>query len=103
MRTTIVFFALAACGTDPVNYSAPVGIELHAKSADVNMSVVTEQKDITTETGNPYGAFVNAAKAKLGGKDPSRIEIDSLTLTLGAQSTGVSKLDDVLTGDIDVA
>ena len=103
MKTTIVFFFLAACGTDPVNYSAPVGIELHAKSADVNMSVVTEQKDITTESGNPYGAFINAAMAKLGGKEPSRIEIDKLTLTLGAQSTGVSKLDDVLSGDIDVA
>jgi len=103
MKTTIVFFFLAACGTDPVNYSAPVGIELHAKSADVNMSAVTEQKDITTESGNPYGAFINAAKAKLGGKEPSRIEIDSLTLTLGAQSTGVSKMDDVLSGDIDIA
>jgi len=40
MRTTTILFVLAACGTDPVNYSAPVGIELH---------VVTEQKDITTE------------------------------------------------------
>ena len=94
---------LAACGSDPVSYSAPVGIELHAKSGDVTQSVVTEQKDITTESGNPYGAFVNDAKAKLGGKDPSRIEIDKLTLTLGAQSTGVTTLDQVLSGDVDVA
>ena len=103
MRINIAFLLLAACGTDPVNYSAPVGIELHAKSTDVNMSVVTAQKDITTESGNPYGAFINSATAKLGGKAPSRIEIDNLTLTLGAQSTGVSKLDDVLSGDVDVA
>ena len=103
MRINIAFLLFAACGTDPVNYSAPVGIELHAKSTDVNMSVVTAQKDITTESGNPYGAFINSAKAKLGGKDPSRIEIDNLTLTLGGQSTGVSKLDDVLSGDVDVA
>jgi len=94
---------LGACGSDPVSYSAPVGIELHAKSGDVTQSVVTEQKDITTESGNPYGAFVNDAKAKLGGKDPTRIEIDKLTITLGAQSTGVSTLDQVLSGDVDVA
>jgi hypothetical protein len=94
---------LAACGTDPVSYSAPVGIELKAKSSDVASSVVTEQKDITTESGNPYGAFTNDATAKLGGKPPSRIELSSLTLTLGGQSTGVSSLDQVLTGDVDVA
>ena len=94
---------IAACGADPVNYSAPVGIELKAKSGDVAQSVVTEQKDITTESGNPYGSFTNTATTKLGGRQPSRIEIDSLSLTLGAQSTGVAKLEDVVTGDVDVA
>ena len=103
MKIIACAFVVAACGSDPVNYSAPVGIELHAKSGDVNMSVVTEQKDITTESGNPYGSFVSDAMAKLGGKQPSRIEIDQLTLTLGAQSTGVSTLDQVLGGDVDVA
>lgn len=94
---------LAACADDPVSFSQPVGIELKAKSEDVNQSVVTEQKDITTESGNPYGAFVTASTAKLNGRDPSRIEIDQLTLTLGAQSRGVTTLEDVLTGDVDVA
>jgi hypothetical protein len=94
---------LAACGTDPVSYSAPVGIEIKAKSGDVSQTVVTEQKDITTESGNPYGAFIADAMAKLGGKNPSRIEIDQMTLTLGAQSTGVTTLDGVLSGDVDVA
>jgi hypothetical protein len=98
-----VLFVLAACGTDPINYSAPVGIELSAKSGDVNQSAVTEQKDITTESGNPYGAFTNDATAKLGGHQPSRIEVDQLTLTLGAQSNGVSALEQVVTGDVDVA
>jgi hypothetical protein len=41
--------------------------------------------------------------SKLGGRQPSRIEIDKLTLTLGAQSNGVSTLDEVVTGDVDVA
>jgi hypothetical protein len=104
MKLFIVSLPLvAACGSDPVSYSAPVGIEVHAKSGDVAQGVVTEQKDITTESGNPYGAFITDATAKLGGKQPARIEIDSLTLTLGAQSTGVTSLDQVVTGDVDVA
>ena len=104
MRTTcLLLLALAACGTDPVGYSQPVGIELDAKSGDAANATVTESKDITTENGNPYGAFVNDATAKLGGTDPSRIELDRLTLTLGAQSTGVASLDEVVTGDVDVS
>jgi hypothetical protein len=98
----VTMFAFTACSS-PVNYSAPVGIELNAKSGDVNMSVVSEEKDITTESGNPYGAFVNTAMSKLGGKNPSQIDIDTLTLTLGAQSQGVTTLDQVVTGDVDVA
>jgi hypothetical protein len=94
---------LAACGSDPVSFSAPVGINLKAKSGDVAQSVISETKDITTESGNPYGAFVSDARAKLGGKDPSAIELDSVTLLLGAQSTGVTALEQVFTGDVDVA
>lgn len=99
----LALLILGACGSDPVSYSAPVGIELHAKSGDVAQDVVTDQKDITTESGNPYGMFVADAMAKLGGKQPTRIEIDELTLALGAQSTGVTSLDQVVTGDVDVA
>ncbi|HTJ44813.1 MAG TPA: hypothetical protein VL463_22055 [Kofleriaceae bacterium] len=103
----LTVFALAAsasaCGSDPVNYSAPVGIELKAKSGDVANAVVTENKAITTESGNPYGAFITDAHTKLGGKDPKEIEIDKLTLTLGGQSTGVTKLEEVLSGDVDVS
>lgn len=103
MRKTCLLLLLCACGTDPVSYSEPVGIELDAKSGDTANATVTENKDITTESGNPYGAFVSAAQAKLGGADPSRIDIDEMTLTLGGQSTGVSSLEEVLTGDVDVS
>ncbi len=98
-----LLFLLAACSSDPVGYSAPVGIELKAKSGDVTSAAVTEQKDITTESGNPYGAFTNAATQKLGGKPPSSIGVDQLTLTLGGQSSGVNALEQVVTGDVDVA
>jgi hypothetical protein len=93
---------VAACGDDPVSYSAPVGINLKAKSGDVANTAISEDKAITTESGNPYGAFVNDAMAKLG-HAPSRIEIDQATLLLGAQSTNVTRLEEVFTGVVDVA
>ena len=95
--------ALAACGSDPVSFSQPVGINLKAKSGDVTNTAISETKDITTETSNPYGAFITDARGKLGGKDPSTIEVSNCTLTLGGTSTNVATLDQVFTGDVDVA
>src|ERR1051325_8993418 len=101
MRTLCVLVVLAGCGDSPVNYSAPVGINLKAKSGDVVQNVVSDKKSITTESGNPYGAFVGAAQQRLG-RDPSRIEITGITIVLGADSTGVTTLDQVFTGQVDV-
>lgn len=94
---------LAACGSSPVSDSAPVGINLKAKSGDVMTGAITESKDITTESGNPYGAFINDAMMKLGGKNPSTIELNQCQLTLGGTSTGVATLQDVFTGAVDIA
>lgn len=96
----LALFVVAACGDDPVNYSAPVGIELKVKSGEVTASnALTPEKSITTESGNPYGKFISDAQAKLG-KDPGRIELDEVTIQLGAQSTNVSALEQVMTGDV---
>ena len=97
-----LLLALGACGDDPVELSQPVGINLKAKSSDTQQNTITEEKGITTESGNPYGAFVAAAKDKLAGKSPSRIAIDKATLFLGGSSTGVTKLGEVFTGNVDV-
>lgn len=102
IRFTVVAVALlAACGDDPVSYSAPVAINLKAESGAVNGTVISDEKGITTESGNPYGAFVSDARSQLGG-DPGRVEIDELALSLGAGSTGVTALDQVYTGDVEV-
>jgi hypothetical protein len=97
----VTLFALAACGDDPVSYSAPVGINLKAESGEVNGTAVSDEKGITTESGNPYGAFINDARARLG-HEPNRVELDALELSLGAQSTGVTALEQIYTGDVDV-
>jgi hypothetical protein len=90
---------LAACGDDPVQFSEPVGIELKAKSGEVVNNTVDANKGINTESGNPYGAFISEAEVKLG-RDPGSIELDKLTLTLGAQSTNLTGLEQVMTGDV---
>jgi hypothetical protein len=102
MRNLSWWLLLAACGSEPVKVSEPVGIELDAKSGDTMNGTVTENKDITTESGNPYGQFVNDATAKLG-HAPGEIEIGDMAPTLGGQSTGVSDLSQVLTGAVDVS
>jgi hypothetical protein len=91
---------LAACGADPVSYSAPVGIELKVKSGEVSSAnALTPDKSITSESGNPYGKFVSDAKARLG-RDPGNIELDQIKIVLGAQSTNVAALEQVMTGDV---
>ena len=94
----IALCLLAACGDDPVNYSAPVGIEVKTKSGDVVNNAITTEKGINTESGNPYGAFVTEAGNKLG-RDPGNIVLEKITITLGAQSTNVTALEQVMTGD----
>lgn len=103
-KTPILAVALlAACGDDPVSYSAPVGIELKVKSGEVSPSnALTPEKGINTESGNPYGAFIADANRKLG-RDPGEIALDKVTITLGAQSTNLTGLEQVMTGDVYVS
>src|SRR5262245_53362063 len=92
---------LAACGSDPVSYSAPVGINLKAKSSDVANGVVSDGKAINTESGNPYAVFVHDAQTKLG-RPPAQIDVDHVELFLGAASTRVTTLGQVFNGNVEV-
>ena len=71
--------SLAACGDDPLSYSAPVSINLKAKSGDVSSNAISDEKGITTESGNPFGAFIADAQDTLA-RDPSSVEVDDLTV-----------------------
>jgi hypothetical protein len=93
--------ASLACGADPVSYSAPVGINLKASGDEARSGVVVDEKNVNTESGNPYGAFVGAARTQLG-REPGRIEVAKVTLTLGGTSQGVTALDQVLQGRVDI-
>lgn len=98
----MVLLSSIACGDDPVSYSAPVGINLKAKGSDAKNGVVVDEKGITTESANPFGEFVKEARARLGGADPTRIELGHLTLTLGGKSKGVLALEEVFSGEVTV-
>ena len=98
----VLLLAFGACSDDPVKYSEPVGINLKAKSSDTTNNTVSNDKGINTESGNPYGAFITAAKNRLDGKEPGRIEIDEVKLFLGGTSTNVTKLGEVFDGNVEV-
>jgi hypothetical protein len=98
----ICVLGVAACGDDPVSHSDPVGLSLSIASGDVDAGMVLDEKNINTESGNPFGAFVSAAEDALGGP-PGRIAVDDATLAIAAGSTGVVALEDVFTGALAVS
>lgn len=94
---------VGACGGDdePISISAPVGITLKAEAGDFENNVITVDKGISTESGNPWGAFVADVDAQLGGP-PNDVEIESLELLLAASSEGFTELSAVFNGTVDV-
>lgn len=79
--------------------SSLVAISLQAKSSDVPGPGLTLEKQIMTEAGNPYEAFIADAEARLG-KETSRIDFERLTLRLGDDSTKVTALEQVCAGHL---
>jgi len=63
--------------------------------------VVTGEKSINTEPGNPYGAFVGGARARIG-RDPAIIDVERAELALGPGPTGVTTLGEVFAGTVEV-
>src|SRR5262249_47818439 len=104
MRTCrmATLWALALFGCDSASYSGPVAINLRARSEDVVQNRVSFMKSMSSQMGNPYGAFINAAQQRIG-RDPSRIEVTALAIRLNAaDSTNVTRLEEVFTGQVDV-
>jgi len=98
----LVPLVAAGCGHNPVSYSQPVDVTLPTiTQKSVSGANVSVQKNINTVSGNPYGAFVNAAVQQLNGKNPSRIAVTSLTLTLLGTSSATG-LQQVFGGPVNV-
>lgn len=88
--TALVAAAVGGCGDNAVNYSDPVSLKLSGfKEGDIRAGTFDEQKNVNTETGNPYAEFLRGARNALGGADPGSIGVDAIVLTAGSDSTGV--------------
>ncbi len=103
LAAALVALIASACGGGaPLTYSAPVGLSLKAAANDVDAGTITIAKNINTESGNPYGAFIADAQAALGGADPARLEVSGLTVEL-ATSSGTTSLGEVFDGEVAIA
>ncbi len=109
-RVTAGLLALAfvACGGGndddgtPVSHSAPVGINLKIKPDDAAKTGTAQaEKNINTESGNPYAKFIADARTRLA-RDPGRIEVASVKLQLGAGSKGLTALDQAVIGNVEL-
>lgn len=109
MKTILLSLLLVAlsagCGSDskPVSYSQPVDITLPAiqSKSFTSGGAISTDKDISTAGSNPYGAFVAAAVQHLGGKNPSRIAVTSLSLAMATTPAGLT-FDQIFTGTVTV-
>jgi hypothetical protein len=101
MRTStacVPMFVLAfGCGDDPVSVSDVVDLKLTLSSGDVANNTLLEERNVNTESGNPYGAFVASARDQIGG-DPSHIAVTGTAVTVDASSNGVTMLGQVFGG-----
>jgi hypothetical protein len=98
----LVMFTAVACSDDPVNYSAPVGLKLNLQTSNVDTGVFSDEKNVNTESGNPYGAFVSGAREALGG-DPGRIELTGATIAMSSGTTGAASLGEVFAGEVELS
>ena len=95
-------WAAPGCADDPVTVSDRIVIQLSGiKEGDITSGVVEKSKNVTTESGNPYGAFLQNARTTLG-RNPSRIEVTMAQITLSGDSRGVMSLADLFTGEVNV-
>ena len=101
---TMLAALMAGCGdvgtADPntVGYSGPVNVRLDKfKDGDVRNDAFDSDKDINTESGNPYASFLRAARTALG-RDAAAVVLDRMTFTLASDTRGVIAFEQIFAG-----
>lgn len=106
LPTALLGLALAAgCGStdgtldgNTVGYSGPVNIRLDKfKDGDVRNGSFDSDRDIDTESGNPYAGFLRDARTSLG-RDAAAVVLDRMTFTLASDTRGVTAFEQIFTG-----
>jgi hypothetical protein len=90
----------AACTGDLRSYEAPIDIQLSVKPGKKN-DIVTGEKGIKSEVGDPFGVFIEDVRRKLG-RDPATLELRGAELDIGAGSIGAVVLGEVFLGTVRV-
>lgn len=89
-------------GPNTVNFSGPVTINIDKfKDGDVRNNAFESDKSVSTESGNPYGMFLQSARAALG-RAPAAVLLERVTLTLGGNSSGVTAFEQFFGGPLTV-
>lgn len=102
MTVLLLLPGVLGCGDDPVSATGRIVIRLSGMNeGDIVGGTLEEMKNISTESGNPYAAFVRDAEAALG-REPGRIDVTAVQITLSGDSRGVAGLEEVFTGPVDV-
>ncbi len=99
LRVLPLLLALPAIGcTDPdhPDYTAKVELTMQAR-ADADGKRVGAQRDISSQDGNPYLSFLTNAQIRLE-REPARIDIESVKMSLGGTASGVANLGEVFRG-----
>jgi hypothetical protein len=99
----VLILTTACSDLGPVD-SAVIALTINSmNSSDIDPpGIIEKDENISTETGNPWGEFIRAAE-DLCGDAVSGFEVLSATLGLDvAGSSGVSVLEDVISGDATV-
>lgn len=87
------------CGDDAVAYSETISTKLAGiKDGELTNGSASVDKNINTESGNPYADFLKTARSRLGGHDPSSVTPILITVRVDADSKKVASLEQVFTG-----
>jgi hypothetical protein len=103
-HAALCIVALAGCGdnlaANTVGFSGPVSVNVDKfKDGDVRNNAFDADKSINTESGNPYGAFLQQARGALG-RAPAAVLVERVTLTLGRDATGVTSFEQFMGGPL---
>lgn len=95
---TFVAGVLLASACKPEAVVDDVGINLNVSDADLDANnILITEKNISTEQGNPYGAFLSTIREQLG-DEPASIFLETATVSIvgGTQAN----LEEIYTGVI---
>lgn len=87
-----------ACSDDDeaVNHSGAITLTLNLGGSDIDDDTgqLADERNITTESGNPCAEFLREAEDVLG-VEPSAIRVDSVRMNLAEEPRDVDSLDDL--------